>query len=328
MRRRDIIRLLGSAALLPCGARAVQARRYTVGVLTGNVEGDAAAEARVRAFQEGLYARRDTIPGEIHFEIRWPGPDLSRQQDFARALVALSPDVILATSTSATKALQKATRSIPIVFVGLSDPTATGVVSNLTRPEGNATGFMLYEPRMAEKWVSLLQSVVPSLSHLSVFFNPDTSPSAKSYVQSAEEQAQKLKIKVKAASVKHAGEIDSAVASAAQSPGGGLIVLPDGGFTAVNRTTLIEATAKYRLPAIYGARFYVEAGGLMSYGADLRSHFRDGANYVDEILRGALPSDLPVQLPSRFHFAINRITARALGLAIPRDMMFDAELIP
>jgi putative ABC transport system substrate-binding protein len=326
IRRRKLVSLISSAALLPLAARA-QAPAHCVGVLTGNVETDVDAQARVRAFMEGLYARRDDDKDSLRFEVRWPGPDISRQQHAAEELVSLAPDVIVATSTATARALRKATKSIPIVFVGLSDPTATGVVSDLAHPEANVTGFMLYEHTMAGKWLSLLKTMMPSLTRVGLFFNPDTAPFAPHYLHTAKEVGGELRVSVAAIDIHRASDIEPAIDAFADSGPSGLIVLPDGGFTSVNKSAVINAAARYKLPAIYGARFYVASGGLMSYGADLTGQFRDGADYVDRILRGAAPADLPVQFSTKFDLVINSITAEALGLTVPPHLLVDAELI-
>src|SRR6185437_77388 len=263
----------------------------------------------------------------LHFEIRWPGPDVVLQQRYAEEPVSLHPDVILATSTAAARALRKATKSIPIVFVGLSDPTMTGIVSDLARPEANATGFMLYEHTIVGKWMSLLKEMLPTLAHVGLFFNPETAPYASRYVGMARELARQLRVTVAAVSVRRADEIESAIAGFSRSVHAALIVLPDGGFTGVNRMAVIEAAARHHLPAIFSARFYVASAGLMSYAADLTGQFRDSAEYVDRILRGAAPADLPIQFSTRFDLVINTATADALGLTVPPELLVDAELI-
>jgi putative tryptophan/tyrosine transport system substrate-binding protein len=326
MRRRELLSLIGGAALLPLAAKAQGATRR-VGVLTGNVEADRSAQARVRAFEESLHARREGESDDLVFEIRWPGPDISLQQRYAEELVSLSPDVILATSTATTRALRKATTTIPIVFVGLSDPMASGIVSDLARPEANVTGFMLYEHTMAGKWVNLLKEMMPPLERVGVFFNPETAPYASHYLRTAWELGEKLHVAVVAISVRRPDEIEPAMARFAGSGRAGLIVLPDGGFIAGNQKTVIESAARHKLPAIYGARFYVMNGGLMSYGADLTGQFRDGAEYVDRILRGTVPADLPIQFSTRFDLVINAAAAEALGLVVPPHLLLDAELI-
>jgi putative ABC transport system substrate-binding protein len=227
IKRRQLISLIGGAAVYPLAAKS-QSQTLCIGVLTGNVESDRDAQARIRAFKEGLYARRDEEKNGLHFEIRWPGPDILLQQRYAEELVSLAPDVILATSTAAARALRNATKSIPIVFVGLSDPTVTGVVSDLAHPEANVTGFMLYEHSMAGKWLSLLKEMIPALAHVGLFFNPDTAPYASHYLSTAQELGKQLHLAVAAVSVRRADEIESAIAGLARSIRSALIVLPEG----------------------------------------------------------------------------------------------------
>ena len=324
--RRELAPLIGGAALFPLAARAQEPTRC-IGVLTGNVETDRDAQARVRAFKESLNARRDGENDTVRFEVRWPGADLSRQQRAAEELVSLAPEVILATSTATTRALRKATTSIPIVFVGLSDPTATGVVSDLAHPEANVTGFMLYEHPMAGKWLGLLKAMVPDIARVGLLFNTDTAPYASNYLRTAKEVGEQLHVSITTIDVHRAGEIEPALAAFAGPGHAGLVVLPDGGFMSVNKSVVIGTAAGSGLPAIYGARFYVVDGGLMSYGADLTGQFRDGADYVDRILRGAVTADLPVQFSTRFDLVVNSAAADALGLTIPPQLLVDAELI-
>lgn len=325
MRRREFL-VLAACAACPALADAQQDRTRRVGVLTGNIETDPDAQVRVRSFRQGL-ADLGWVEGRnLQLEVRWPGPDLSRQQSHAGELVALAPDVILTTSTATTRVLRAATQAIPIVFVGLSDPVATGIVSNIARPEANATGLMLYEHSLAGKWLSLLKDIAPSLKRVAVLFNPRTSPYAAFYLRTAQETAGGLGLTVTPAVVNDASEIDPALAAMAGADCG-LMVLPDGGFVASNNATLIALAAKYRVPAIYAVRAYAANGGLMSYGADLTLQFRDGASYVDQILRGAKPAELPVRFAAKFDLVINAAAARALGLNVPRHLMVAAEMI-
>jgi putative ABC transport system substrate-binding protein len=257
----------------------------------------------------------------------YAGPDrtLSARKGGARELVAMAPNVIVATSTQTTRVLRGTMQTIPIVFVGLSDPVATGVVSNLARPDENITGFMLYEHSLSGKWLSLLKDMAPQLTHVGVLFNPDTSPYAPFYMQSAQEMGELVGVKVTAADVRHAADVAPAIERIARAGTGGMVVLPDGGFIASNSAEMIALAAKNRVPAIYAVRFYVVNGGLMSYGADLTSQFRDGARYVDRILRGALPQELPVQFATKFDLVINLKTADALGLTIPPVLLSRAD---
>ncbi len=326
MRRRELLILIATAAGPNIVGAQQEKPRRRVGVLTGNIETDPDAQTRVRAFKQGL-ADLGWIEGRnLHIEVRWPGPDVARQQAYARELVALAPDVILTTSTPTTRALRDTTQTIPVVFVGLSDPVATGIVSNIARPEVNVTGFMLYEHSLAGKWLTLLKDMSPALKRVAVLFNPQTAPYASFYIRSAQEVSERLGVSVSGAEVSSVAEIDLAL-SRMEGSDGGVMVLPDGGFVAANNASLIALAAKYRVPAIYAVRVYALNGGLMSYGADLTSQFRDGATYVDQILRGVKPAELPVRFAAKFDLVINLRAADALGLRVPRHLMVGAEMV-
>ena len=232
------------------------------------------------------------------------GPDLARQQYNARELIATAPDVLVASSTPTARALRDLTRTILIVFVRLSDPVTIGIVSNLVQPEGNITGFTLYEHTMGVKWLALLKDMAPQLSYVAVLFNPDTAAYAPFYFRYARASGERLGLKVTAASVRDTSTLASAI-SAAGDGRGGLGGLPDGGFFAQNSAISISLAARYRVPSIYSVRFDAANGGLMSYGADLTGQFRDGAVHVDRILRGASPRQLPVQFATSFELVIN-----------------------
>jgi len=326
MRRRELLILIATAAGPNIVGAQQEKPRRRVGVLTGNIETDPDAQTRVQAFKQGL-ADLGWIEGRnLHIEVRWPGPDVARQLAYARELVALAPDVILATSTPTTRALRDTTQTIPVVFVGLSDPVATGIVSNIARPEVNVTGFMLYEHSLAGKWLTLLKDMSPALKRVAVLFNPQTAPYASFYIRSAQEVSERLGVSVSGAEVSSVAEIDLAL-SRMEGSDGGVMVLPDGGFVAANNASLIALAAKYRVPAIYAVRVYALNGGLMSYGADLTSQFRDGATYVDQILRGVKPAELPVRFAAKFDLVINLRAADALGLRVPRHLMVGAEMV-
>jgi putative ABC transport system substrate-binding protein len=322
MRRREFISGLGSAtAAWPLAARAQQdGRMRRIGVLMGYAEADPEAQARIAAFRQGL-ADLGWVEGRnVRFDVRWTGGDDALQRSHASELVALAPDVILATNTPTALALRAATRTIPIVFVTLGDPVATGVVSNLARPDANVTGFMIYEHSMVGKWLSLLKDMEPRLVRVALLFNPDTMPQAPFYVRVAQDAGERLKLKITAAGVRDAAGIEPAIAAMAGSNDGGLLLLPDGGFNSSNRATTIALAAKYRVPAIYPSRPYVADGGLMSYGADQTLQYSDGATYVDRLLRGAKPADLPVQFATKFELVINLKTAKALGLEASQQL--------
>jgi putative ABC transport system substrate-binding protein len=317
--------LAGAAAAFPVAAKA-QGRMPSVGVLTGNVSGDPGAQMRVDAFRQGLADRGWIANQNCRLEVRWPGPDAARQQVEAAELIAAAPDVLLSTSTGTTRALRDATQRIPIVFVGLSDPVGTGLVANLARPAGNLTGFSLYEHSMSGKWLSLLKDMAPGMSNAALLFNPESSPYAPFYLQAAHQMENRLGLKVTGAGVRSGAEIASVIETAAHA-GGGLVVLPDGGFFGTQSAMTIALLAQRRVPAIFAVRFYAVNGGLMSYGADLTQQFRDGAGYVDRILRGAEIRNLPVQFATRFELVINMRTVNALGLTVPGRLLLEAELI-
>jgi len=295
-----------------------------VGVLIGRVDTDIEGQAWIQVLRQGL-ADLGWVEGRnLRLDVRWLGGDVALQRSHAQELVALAPDLILATNTTSTQALRDATRTIPIVFVGLSDPIATGVVSNLARPEANVTGFMSFEYSLAGKWLSLLKDMAPRLGRVVLLFNPDPAPFFPFYLRAAEDAGERLGLKITAAGVRDAAAIEPAIAAQAGSDGGGLVVLPDV-FNALNRATTIALAAKYRVPAIYPQRFYAADGGLMSYGPDQRRQFRDGATYVDRILRGAKPSDLPVEFATKFELVINLKTAKALGLDVSTQLQILAD---
>ena len=326
MERREFVTILGGAAAAwPLAARAQQGGRVRrVGALMAFSEADPEGQARFQAFRQGL-ADLGWVEGRnVRIDVRWAGPDVARHQSHARELVALAPEAILVNGTTATQALRDATRTIPIVFVAISDPVATGVVSNLARPEANVTGFMSFEYSMAGKWLGLLKDMAPRLARVALLFNPDTAPFAPAYVWAAQVAGEQLALKVMAAGVREVGAIEPVVAAMAGSDDGGLLVLPDV-FNVANSATTIALAAKYRVPAVYNGRFFVAAGGLMSYGTDQRLQFRDGATYVDRILRGAKPSELPVQFSTKFELVINLKTAKALGLDVSQQLQFLAD---
>jgi putative ABC transport system substrate-binding protein len=290
-----------------------------IGVLMGYAEADQEGQARFQAFRQGL-ADLGWIEGRnLRIDARWAGVDVARHRSHARELVALAPDAILAANTPTTQALRDATRTIPIVFVTLSDPVATGVVSNMARPEANVTGFMSYEYSMAGKWLSLLKDMAPRLTRVALLFHPDTAPFAPLYVRAAQDAGERAAVKITADGVRDTAAIEPAIAAMAGSDDGGLLVLPDL-FNTSNSATTVALAAKYRVPAIYFTRFFVVDGGLMSYGTDLRLQYRDGATYVDRILRGAKPGELPVQFATKFELAINLKTAKALGLDVSQQL--------
>jgi putative ABC transport system substrate-binding protein len=325
MRRREFVSLLGGTAMAwPIAARA-QPREGVrrVGVMLPYAETDQEAQARVQTFRQTL-AELGWVEGRnLHIDVRWTGTDVVRQRSQARELIALAPQVIMTVTATATRVMREATQSVPIVFVQLVDPVAGGVVSNLARPEANATGFMLYEHAFVGKWLSLFKDIAPRLRRVALLYG-SASDTFTSWIPIAQEAGERLALKVTAENVLDSTELESAIAAMAGGNDGGFVVLPSP-FILSNRAATIALAAKYRVPAIYYARIYAADGGLMSYGADPKIQYREGAIYVDRILRGAKPSELPVQFATKFELVINLKTAKALGLDVSQQLQFLAD---
>jgi putative ABC transport system substrate-binding protein len=320
VRRREFISLLAGAAataahLQPLAARAQQPMRR-VGVLMGVTESDPEGRARLAAFRQGLAELGWTDGRNLRVEYRWAGGDLDRIRAYAAELVALAPDVIVGNGTPVLAALREATRSIPIVFVMVNDPIRQGFISNLARPGGNITGFTFLEYSMVGKSLELLKQLAPAVARVAIMFNPETTPLYTPFLRSLESVPIPISVAVEAAPVHTLADIEAAVARIAAEPGAGLLVPPDT-FTVVHRGLIIKSAAERRLPAIFNYRQFVREGALMAYGPDTLDLFRRSASYVDRILKGAHPGDLPAQQPTRFELAINLNTARALGLEVP-----------
>jgi putative ABC transport system substrate-binding protein len=247
-------------------------------------------------------------------DFRWAGDDINRIRASAQELVGLQPDIILTSSTPATAALQRETRTIPIVFVNVSDPVASGIVPRLNQPGGNITGFASFEASLGGKWLELLSEIAPGLKRAAIMFNPET-VTGSTFMPSFEAAARSLKVAPIIAPVRSEPEIETAIIALGREPGGGLVVVADG-FTGPHRAPIISAAARSNVPAVSGYSFYAREGGLLSYGTDPVDIFRRAATYVDRILRGEKPGDLPVQLPTKFEMVVNRKTATALGLAL------------
>jgi putative tryptophan/tyrosine transport system substrate-binding protein len=326
--RREFIAGLGSAAAWPVAARAQQLDRMRrIGVLLGGFdESDPEGKAELAGFTQG-FAELGWIDGRnVRMDVRWAAGNLDRVRAYAKELVGLQPDVILVESTPLTAALQRETRTIPIVFVVVSDPVGAGFVASLTRPGGNITGFINMEGAMASKWLQFLTEIAPGIKRAAIMFNPDTAPGGGSYyLPSFEAAARKLKVEPIAARVRSVAEIETVMTSLGREPGGGLVVMPDA-FAQAHRAPIISAAARNNVPAEYPWSFVVvREGGLFSYGPDLVDIFHRSASYVDRILRGEKPAELPVQLPVKFKMAINLKTAKALGLTVPRSILLLAD---
>ena len=318
MRRREFVILLGggAAAAWPLAARAQQSNRLrVVGVLLAMAPDDPEAQLRIKAFEAGLQELGWTEGRNLRLEYRWAGGDAALLRKQATELVGLAPDLILATSTPVLAALRQE-KTLPIVFVQVTDPIGGGFVPNLARPGGSLTGFTSFEFTIGSKWLEALKHVAPAVTRVALIFNPDTAPFAHLFWQPVEAAAPSFDIEPMQAPVRDVGEIERTIAAFARNANGGLMVLPDVSTTN-HRDLIIALAARHRLPAVYPYRFFAASGGLMSYGSDLADVHRRAASYVDRILKGAVPGDLPVQAPTKFEFVINLKTAKALGLTVP-----------
>jgi putative ABC transport system substrate-binding protein len=319
MRRREFITMMGGAmAAWPLTARAQQtARVRRIGVLMAHAESDPEFQAYMAAFREGLRKLGWTEDRNIQIDSRWGAlGDAESRQHSAKELVALQPDLILTQNTPTTASMLQQTHTIPIVFVTVADPVSSGFVESLARPGGNATGFTLMEPTITGKWLELLKEIAPRVNRAAYLFNPATTPYRDIYVNPLKVAAASLGLEVIAAPVHDGSELESVIAEQAHGPNSSLIVMPDG-FMNVHRVEIIALAARYRLPTVCAWHFFAEIGCLLSYGSEQRDHFQLAATYVDRILKGEKPADLPVQAPTKFELVINLKTAKALGLDVP-----------
>ena len=327
MNRRDFITLLSGAAVAwPLAVRGQQPDRVRrIGVLMGYAESDADAQAKVAVFREGLQKLGWAEGRNIRIDTRWPVPaDAESMQRYAKELIALQPDLILSHITPTTAALLQQTRTIPIIFATVSDPVGSGFVTSFPRPGGNVTGFTSIEPTMAGKWLELLKEIAPRVALVAFLFNPVTAPYAEYFLNPLKVAARSFSVEAIAAPVRDTSELESFVAAWAREPNSGLIVTPDS-FMDVHRAEVTSLAARFHLPAVYPFRQFSEVGGLLCYGNDQLDNFRRAAVYVDRILHGAKPSELPVQAPVKFDLVINLKTAKALGLEVPDKLLARAE---
>jgi putative ABC transport system substrate-binding protein len=323
MQRRQFITLLGGAAAWPLAARAQQGDRVRrIGVLMPYDKNDPLATTWVSAFTQALAALGWTDGRNVRMDLRWGGDDNNRIRALAQELVRLQPDIILANGTAVTVVLQRETRTIPIVFAGVADPVASGIVPRLNQPGANITGFAGAEASLGGKWLELLSEIAPSLTRAAIIFNPDIG-SASVYLPSLETAARSLKVVPIIAPVHSDVEIETAIVALGREPGGGLVVLA-GGLLVAHRASIISAAARNNVPAVYNLSAYARDGGLLFYGVDYVDTFRRAASYVDRILRGEKPGDLPVQFPTKFEMVVNRKTATELGLALPPSILLRA----
>ena len=322
IRRREFMILLGAAGAWPLAARAQQPDRVRrVGVLMG-IADDFEGQARMAVFRQRLQALGWTEGRNVQFIYRWSAGDAVQARQLAKELLDLRSDVILTNSTPVTVAVRDTTRTTPTVFVQVSDPVGAGVVQRLTRPGGNLTGFTNFDPSTAGKWLELLKLLAPSITRVAYLFNPNTAPLL--YAKAVETAAPLLSLKSIPAAVHKALEIERALEQIARESDSALLVLPDL-FNATNRQSIIALGDRYRLPAVYPFRYFVTSGGLMSYGTELLDTYRQAASYVDRILKGERPSDLPVQQPTKFELVINLSTTKALGLTVPPMLLARAD---
>jgi putative ABC transport system substrate-binding protein len=326
MRRRDFIAGFAAAAAWPLAARAQQGDRMRrIGVLMSRDENDPDGKAQLSGVMQGLAELGWTDGRNLRMDVRWAAGNVDRMRMFAKELVDLQPDVIVTSSTPTTAALQRETRTIPIVFVSPSDPVGEGFVAGLSRPGGNLTGFTDVEAAMADKWLELLTEIAPGVKRVAIMFNPDTAPGGGSYfLPTFEAAARSLKVEPIVAPVHSDAEIETVIASLGREPGGGLVVVADS-FMGVHRAPIILLAARNNVPAVYPASVFARDGGLLSYGPDGADMWRRSASYVDRILRGAKPADLPVEAPTRFVMVLNAKTAKALGLAVPPSILLRAD---
>jgi putative ABC transport system substrate-binding protein len=326
-RRRDFITLIGGAvAAWPLAARAQQRERMRrIGVLTGGDENGPLIKS-VSAFTQSLGDLGWTDGRNVRIDLRWGGGDINRIRSLAQELVSLRPDIILTRGTPATAALQAETRTIPIVFASVADPVANGIVPRLDRPTGNVTGFANFEASLVGKWLDLLSEIAPGLKRAAIMFNPDLrrGGTVSPYMPYFETTARSLKVVLSIAHVHSDGEIETAIVALGREPGSGLVVVPDA-FIIVHRAPIILAAARNNVPAVYSLSDFARDGGLLSYGVSQVDAYRRAATYVDRILRGAKPAELPVQLPTKFEMVVNLKTAKALGLDVPLHLQQRAD---
>jgi putative ABC transport system substrate-binding protein len=322
LQRRELITLLGGAAAWPLAARAQQGDRVRrIGVLNAAGNGPE-TKANFSAFTQVLAGLGWTDRRNVRIDLRYGEGDNNRMRALAQELVGSQPDIIVTFGMPATVALLRETRTIPIVFVSAADPVASGIVVRLDRPGGNVTGFARLEPTLGGKWLELLSEIAPGLKRAAIMFNPDL-PGRSVYMPSFETAARSLKIAPITAPVHSDAEIETAIVALGREPGGGLVVMPDS-FLGVHRAPIISAAARNNVPAVYPQSGYVRNGGLLYYGADMVDDLRRAATYVDRILRGTKPGDLPVQFPVKYEMVVNRKTAKALGVEVPLSILVRA----
>jgi putative ABC transport system substrate-binding protein len=325
LKRREFITMAGGAATAwSLSARAQQTERMRrIGVLMGYPEGDPQAQANVTALRRGLEHLGWIEGRNVQIDYRWAGGDPDKARTFARELIGMTPNVIVPSTNQVTRILQQETRTIPIVFAFVGDPVGSGFVASLARPGRNITGFANFENSIGSKWVELFKEIAPRAERVGFVFNPDAAPNV-GFFHAAESAAPSLEIKLAALAVRDATDIEQDITAFTSQPNGGLIVAPHA-VTLGSRKLIIELAARHRLPAVYSDRYFAESGGLVSFGNNTADLFRRAASYIDLILKGAKPTDLPVQLPTKFELVINLKTAKTLGLIISESFLARAD---
>jgi putative ABC transport system substrate-binding protein len=328
MRRRDLLMMIGSIVVVHANmVRAQQGERVKrIGVLMSTSQSDPDSRKRTTAFIQHLRELGWSDGQNARIEYRWAAGDMDRIQVYAKELVQLRPDVILVLGPAGTLALARETHSLPIVFALFSDPVDRGLVSNLAKPGGNVTGFANLQATIAGKWIEILKQIAPQVARIAVLFDPVTTPNGGLFLSPLRIAASQLGAVATAAPVKTAADIERVIFAYSRKPGGGFVVLPNP-VTDVHRKTVLELADRYRLPAVYPYQQYVEDGGLVSYGLDATDVFRRAAEYVDRILRGETPGNLPIQQPTKFELVVNLKTARTLGVTIPPSVLVMADRV-
>ena len=309
-------------------ARAQQTERMRrIGVLMAHTENDPEFKDYLDAFRQGLQKLGWIEGRNINIDTRWGAlDDAEMRQRSAKELIALRPDIILTQNTPPTASMLQQTRTIPVIFVIVADPVGSNFVASLARPGGNATGFTIMEPTITGKWLELLKEIAPHVNRAAFMFNPATAPYVKIYLDTFKAAAASYGVEMILAPVHDKADLDTVIATQAREPNGGLIVIPDG-FLNVHRAEIISLAARYRLPVVYPWRFFPQQGGLLSYGSEMRDEFRLAASYVDRILKGEKPGELPVQAPVNYELVVNLKTAKALGLTVPPSLLDRADAV-
>jgi putative ABC transport system substrate-binding protein len=330
MRRRDFITLLGGATWVSASTRGAWAQQAgparLIGVLVDYAATDETAQSLLAAFREALAKQGWREDRNLRIEVRWSAGSADKVRTFAKELIALRPDAILGRGTPETLALSRETQTIPIVFAAVSDPIGSGFAASLTHPGGNMTGFTNVESTVGSKWIELLKEIAPHTTHVALLFNPATAAPSQFYLPSIRAAAQSLDVRVSATPIHAKDEIEGAIAALARDPGGGLVILPDT-FNLINRDLIIPQATRYGVPVVSNNPVYGESGALITYGVDFTELVRQAAGYIDRILKGAVPADLPVQNPTKFELVVNLKTAKMLGLTVPQNLLVAADKV-